>query len=86
MIALIWSGVTAFPVQTELHWLRAQPALVPSFAKKWLQDECAALMETNVKYSMLAYGYTWLAFAHIVTAKVFIAPLKYPIKNVWTIE
>lgn len=86
MIALILSGVTAFPVQTELHWLLARPALVPSFAEKWLQDVYAGLIETNVKYPMLAYGYDWLAFAHIVIAMAFIGPLKDPVKNVWIID
>jgi hypothetical protein len=57
MIALILSGVTAFPVETELRWLLSHPSLVPSFAEKWLQDVYAALKETNAKYPMLAYGY-----------------------------
>ncbi len=86
MVALILSGVTAFPVETELRWLLNHPSLVPSFAEKWLQDVYAALVETNGKYPMLAYGYDWLAFAHIVIAMMFIGPLKDPIKNIWVIE
>jgi len=35
---------------------------------------------------MLAYGYDWLAFAHIVIALFFIGPLKDPVKNIWVIE
>jgi hypothetical protein len=86
MVALILSGVTAFPVETELRWLLNNPSLVPSFAEKWLQDVYAALNETNAKYPMLAYGYDWLAFAHIVIAMMFIGPLKDPVKNIWVIE
>jgi hypothetical protein len=86
MIALILSGITAFPVQTELHWLLLRPALVPSFAEKWLMNVYTALVETNTKFPMLAYGYDWLAFAHIVIAMVFIGPLKDPVKNVWIID
>ncbi len=86
MIALVLSGITAFPVETELRWLLGHPSLVPSFAEKWLQDVYAALQETNTKYPMLAYGYDWLAFAHIVIALFFIGPLKDPIKNIWVIE
>jgi hypothetical protein len=86
MIALILSGITAFPVQTELHWLLLRPALVPFFAEKWLMNVYTALVETNTKFPMLAYGYDWLAFAHIVIAMVFIGPLKDPVKNVWIID
>jgi hypothetical protein len=86
MIALILSGVTAFPVETELRWLLNHPALVPNFAKEWLQNVYAALVETNAKYPMLAYGFDWLAFAHIVIALAFIGPLKDPIKNKWIID
>lgn len=86
MIALILSGVTAFPVETELRWLLNHAALVPNFAKDWLQNVFAALEETNSKYPMLAYGFDWLAFAHIVIAMAFIGPLKDPIKNKWIID
>ena len=86
IIALILSGITAFPVETELRWLLNHPALVPSFAKVWLQDVYDALVETNAKYPMLAYGFDWLAFAHIVIAMAFIGPLKDPVKNKWIID
>jgi len=86
MIALTLSGVTAFPVETELKWLLSHPSLVPSFAQDWLQQVHEALADTNAKYPMLAYGYDWLAFAHIVIAMAFIGPFKDPVKNVWTIN
>ena len=86
IIALILSGVTAFPVETELRWLLNHPALVPAFAEQWLQQVYAALVETNAKYPMLAYGFDWLAFAHIVIAMAFIGPLKDPVKNKWIID
>ena len=86
IIALILSGVTAFPVETELHWLLDHPSMVPVFAKEWLQNVYAALVQTNNKYPMLAYGFDWLAFAHIVIAMAFIGPLKEPVKNKWVID
>ena len=86
IVALILSGVTAFPVETELRWLQNHPSLVPSFAYKWLKDVYAALVETNTKYPMLAYGFDWLAFAHIVIAMAFIGPIKAPVKNKWIID
>ncbi len=86
MVALILSGVTAFPLETELKWLLNHPSLVPSFAKNWLQNVYIALVETNSKYPMLAYGFDWLSFAHIVIALAFIGPYKDPVKNKWIID
>jgi len=86
IIALILSGITAFPVETELAWLLNHPSLIPSFAQEWLQNVYNAMVETNSKYPMLAYGFDWLAFAHIVIAMAFIGPLKDPVKNKWIID
>jgi hypothetical protein len=86
MIALVLSGVTAFPVETELKWLLQHPALIPAFAQNWLQDVYAAMSATNKAYPMLAYGFDWLAFAHLVIALLFIGPFKNPVKNKWVIE
>jgi hypothetical protein len=86
IVALILSGVTAFPVETELKWLLNHPALIPNFAQTWLQNVYNALLETNQKYPMIAYGFDWLAFAHIVIAMAFIGPYIDPVKNKWIIE
>ncbi len=86
MITLILSGVTAFPVESELKWILNHPSMVPSFAEIWLQNVYKAISETNTKYPMLAYGFDWLAFAHIVIAMAFIGPLRDPIKNKWVID
>ncbi len=85
MVSIILSGVTAFPVETELEWLLRHPSLVPSFAESWLTKVYEALKETNEKYPMLAYGFDWLAFAHIVIALAFIGPYLDPVKNEWVI-
>jgi hypothetical protein len=86
MVALALSGITAFPAETELHWLLQHQSLVPSFMQNWLQSCYDALKDTNAKYPMLAYGYDWLAFAHLVIAMAFIGPLKDPVKNKWVID
>lgn len=86
MFSIVLSGVTAFPVETELAWLLRHPALVPGFAENWLKTVYEALKETNAKYPMLAYGFDWLAFAHLVIAMMFIGPYRDPIKNEWVID
>jgi len=86
MIALILSGITAFPLETELHWLLAYRHSMPAQLGIFINTVYEALHDTNLHYPMLAYGYDWLAFAHIVIAMFFIGPLKDPVKNIWVIE
>ncbi len=86
MIALALSGITAFPAETELSWLIAHPAWVPAGLQDWLRNCYEALHNTNSKYPMLAYGYDWLAFAHLVIAATFIGPYRDPVRNKWVID
>lgn len=86
MVMRSLSGITAFPVETELNWLIEHPLLIPPGTGPWLGKCYAALKETNDHYPMLAYGYDWLAFAHLVIAMAFIGPLKDPIRNKWIID
>jgi hypothetical protein len=86
IIALIFSGITAFPVQSELNWLLHHSSFIPATMLAWLQNCYDAIKETNTKFPMLAYGYDWLAFAHIVIAAAFIGPLINPVKNKWVID
>lgn len=92
MAGLILSGITAFPLQTELHWLLsvlrsgAAGALAQSTGLlPWLEHVNDALFDTSSQYPFLAYGTDWLAFAHLVIAVVFIGPLIDPIRNKWII-
>lgn len=86
IIALIISGVTAFPLETELKGLLSNRQMIPDAFESWLTTVYNALKETNAKYPMLAYGFDWLAFAHIVIAMAFLGPLKDPVRNKWIID
>ena len=86
IIATIASGITAFPLETELHWVLQFKNKLPMAMGDWLQSCYTALVNTNAKYPMLAYGYDWLAFAHIIIATAFIGPFINPVKNIWVIE
>lgn len=86
IISLILSGITAFPLETELRWVCGWWPEKQSAFYHWLYTCMQAISDTNAKYPYLAYGYDWLAFAHLVIAVAFIGPLRDPVKNIWVIE
>ncbi|MFS2189715.1 hypothetical protein ACCC92_23775 [Mucilaginibacter sp. Mucisp84] len=86
IIGLVLSGVTAFPIETELAWLANHAAVLPGFMHDWLTNVYLAVKTTNQNYPYLAYGTDWLAFGHLVIAMAFVGPLKDPVKNIWIIE
>ena len=89
VIGLVLSGVTAFPLETELRWVvrvtDGQGWLRGSGVSVWLHTVEGALIETNAKYPFMAYGTDWLAFAHLVIALVFIEVWRDPVRNKWVI-
>jgi hypothetical protein len=86
IIFLILSGVTAFPIETELSFLIDHSSIFPHVIQNWLQTIYLAVKNSNDQYPYLSYGTDWLAFAHIVIATVFIGPLRDPLKNIWCIQ
>jgi hypothetical protein len=89
---LVLSGVTAFPLETELRWLLLilRSTSMRSFAEcihllPWIERVYGALSTTNKHFPFLAYGTDWLAFAHLVIAVAFIGPYRDPIRNQWVI-
>jgi hypothetical protein len=92
MAGLVLSGVTAFPLQTELRWvlslLETSPMRRTAAATHllpWIARVHHALSDTNAHYPFLAYGTDWLAFAHLVLAILFIGPYRDPVRNKWII-
>jgi hypothetical protein len=91
IVALILSGVTAFPLVTELRllgeWFRVDaPGIETGGLQWWFRTIRDGLVETDAKYPWLAYGTDWLAFAHIVIGVFFIGPYRDPVRNVWIIQ
>jgi hypothetical protein len=86
IIFLVLSGITAFPIETELNYLVDNMPESNSTLNNWITDVYNAVKATNNNFPYLAYGTDWLAFAHIVIAVAFIGPLRDPIKNIWVIE
>lgn len=89
---LVLSGLTAFPLPTELSFavraLHAGPlsaAAASTGLLPWMERVNNAVSATDASYPFLAYGTDWLAFAHLVIAIFFIGPLLDPIRNKWVV-
>lgn len=92
IFALIVSGITAFPLETEMRIACdilgiSQTASVENYTglHYWIAKVNNALVNTNCDYHFLAYGYDWLAFAHIVIAVAFIGLYRKPVQNIWIV-
>ncbi len=89
MTCLILSGLTAFPLQSELQFLNEVKGTFfepdnPFYV--WIEKVYSGLLITYKNYPFMAYGTDWLAFAHIVIAVAFVGPLRDPVKNIWIIQ
>ena len=85
MAALIFSGATAIPAETELTLiLKYIPA--DTAMGSLLTTVLHAVQDTGARYPFLFYGNDWLAFAHFVIAIAFIGVIKDPVKNIWVLE
>ena len=92
IVGLLLSGITAFPLQTELAWFVSllHKSSVHAIAEStgllsWIEQVNEGLSTTNARYPFLAYGTDWLAFAHLVIAVAFIGPYIDPVRNKWVI-
>ena len=86
IIGIVLSGITAFPIETELALVNAKISSFPGYLQTWINAVYRAVKNTNENYPYLSYGTDWLAFAHIVISVAFIGPLRDPVKNIWVIQ
>lgn len=89
---LVLSGITAFPLQTELGWLvwlvhlgPLRPIAEVTQLGPWIEHVNEGLRAAYEHSPFIAYGTDWLAFAHLVIAVAFIGPFIDPIRNKWVI-
>ncbi|GAA3491779.1 hypothetical protein GCM10018987_58620 [Streptomyces cremeus] len=91
IVCLVLSGLTAFPLVTELNWLadvlKSSPLsdAMPGFTE-WIERCREGLVATQAKYPFILYGTDWLAYAHLVIAVAFHGPYRDPVRNIWVIE
>jgi lipoprotein signal peptidase len=86
MVGIFLSGITAFPIESELKFMDSHPRYFPAFLSEWIHTVYTGVKNTNASYSFLSYGTDWLAFAHIIIALLFIGPLRNPVRNKWVID
>jgi hypothetical protein len=86
IVGLALSGITAFPIETELNFLVHHSGSFSPTIADWISTVYKAVKKTNQHYPYLAYGTDWLAFGHLVIATVFIGPLINPVKNIWVFQ
>jgi hypothetical protein len=89
MTALVLSGLTAFPLKTEVDILISllrSAGLSPTCGLAiWLQKVHDGLTAEESEYPFLAYGADWLAFAHLAIAVAFIGPWRDPVRDKWVL-
>ncbi len=80
IILLVLSGITAFPIRSEIEFLVNHATAFPPFFQNWIMQLSSSIQQTP---DVILYGTDWLAFAHIIIAlffiPVFIDPVKYKI-------
>lgn len=86
IVGLVLSGITAFPIETELAFVNDNISSFPDYFQSWINEVYLAVKSTNENFPYLSYGTDWLAFAHLVIAVAFMGPLKDPLKNIWVIQ
>ncbi len=87
---LVLSGLTAFPLESEVGWivrgLAAAGVPEDSGLMAWMVRVRDALAEVGARHPFLPYGTDWLAFAHLVIAVAFLGPWRDPVRNRWVID
>lgn len=83
IILLVLSGVTAFPLITEVKFMMRHIDTFPSFFHPWITRVYESVMATS---DVVLYGTDWLAFAHIIISLFFVGVYLDPVRNKFTID
>lgn len=93
IVGLILSGITAFPLLTELRLLASWLGIANAAdyaqltgLQHWIARVLFALEYIMVHFPFLAYGTDWLAFGHLCIAVFFIRPLLKPLDSDWVLK
>ncbi len=93
IFGLVLSGVTAFPLMTELNAVSkilgiTDPAAYATYSglRQWIAFVYHGLQQTYAQFPFIGYGTDWLAFGHITIAMFFVGPWKAPTANRWVLK
>lgn len=93
IIGLILSGVTAFPLLTELRLLASWLGITNAAdyqsltgLQHWMAYVLFGLEQTHARFPFIGYGTDWLAFGHLCIAVFFIRPLFKPLESDWVLQ
>lgn len=75
---LVLSGLTAFPIRSEISFLVQHKDSFPLSFQAWIDRLKAAILNTP---ELMLYGTDWLAFAHLVIALFFTGVYIDPVRN-----
>jgi hypothetical protein len=78
IILLVLSGITAFPLISEINFMMKNRSLFPPLFQTWIGHLYDSIHNTPV---VMLYGTDWLAFAHLVIALFFIGVYRDPVKH-----
>jgi hypothetical protein len=77
-ILLLLSGITAFPLKTEIDFLSKHLNWFPNYLQTWVLQLKVLIHATP---EIILYGTDWLAFAHIIILLFFVPVFINPVKN-----
>lgn len=86
IVALAVSGITAYPLFSEIGLMNRHLNEFPGLVQPWLNSVYLAMNDVNTHHPFLNYGTDWLAFAHLMLAVLFAGPFKHPVQNKWVIQ
>lgn len=78
IILLSLSGITAFPLVTEVDFMLKHINSFPVFFHDWIRTVYESVHKTP---SIVLYGTDWLAFAHIIIGLFFVGVYQNPVRN-----
>ncbi len=78
MFILMLSGITAFPIQTEIDFMYKHHTSFPPVFTEWITKLYTNLHSTP---DVMFYGTDWLAFAHIIITLFFVPVYLDPVKH-----
>lgn len=90
---LVFSGLTAFPLLTEIRILSGMlgiddPAHYQQYTglTHWIAFVHLGLDQTYARFPFFGYGTDWLAFGHLASAAFFVRPFFKPLDSDWVLR